>query len=74
MRASLSEQDGDIILIVEDDGKGFLESEVSDSLGVLGMKERAQGCGGTAQVSSLQGKGTTITFRVPALAASTEKD
>ena len=74
VRASLSEQDGDIILIVEDDGKGFLESEVSDSLGVLGMKERAQGCGGTAQVSSLQGKGTTITVRVPALAASTEKD
>jgi PAS domain S-box-containing protein len=74
VRAFLSEQDGILTLAVEDDGKGFLESEVSGSLGVLGMKERAQVCGGSVQVSSSPGKGTTITVRVPAKAANTERD
>jgi PAS domain S-box-containing protein len=72
--AFLSEQDGILTLAVEDDGKGFLESEVSGSLGVLGMKERAQVCGGSVHVSSFPGKGTTITVRVPTIAAKTERD
>jgi PAS domain S-box-containing protein len=74
VRASLSKLDENLILTVADDGKGFLESEVSDSLGVLGMKERAQVCGGSVQVSSSPGKGTTIIVRVPAQAANTERD
>jgi signal transduction histidine kinase len=67
-------QDENLILAVEDDGKGFLESEVTGSLGVLGMKERAQVCGGSVQVSSSPGKGTTVTVIVPAKAANTERD
>lgn len=74
VRASLSVQDENLILAVEDDGKGFLESEVTGSLGVLGMKERAQVCGGSVQVSSSPGKGTTVTVIVPAKAANTERD
>jgi len=65
VRASLFEQGEDVVLVVEDDGKGFQESEVAKSLGILGMKERAAVCGGSVQVTSTRGSGTTIQVRVP---------
>jgi len=74
VRASLYEQDGDLLLVVQDDGKGFSEAGIAGSLGVLGMKERAQVCGGSVQVSSSPGKGTTVTACVPVHAASAESE
>jgi len=68
VRASLIQEDESILLIVEDDGIGFCESEQSKtlgSLGLLGMKERAQFCGGDVQIKSSPGNGTTVTIRVP---------
>ena len=73
VRASLSQQDKTLLLIVEDDGKGFCESEVGGSLGVLGMKERAAVWGGSVEVSSSPGKGTTVTVCVPLQDASIER-
>jgi two-component system, NarL family, sensor histidine kinase UhpB len=75
VHVSLGEQDGDLCLVVVDDGKGFRESDVLESLGFLGMKERAQVCGGNIQIDSSPGKGTTISVRVPLhLTVSTETD
>ena len=74
VRASLREQDGDLLLVVQDDGKGFTEAGIAGSLGVLGMRERAQACGGSVQVSSSSGKGTTVTACVPVHAASAERE
>lgn len=68
VRVSLYQEDVSILLIVEDDGIGFHESGMSNacgSLGLLGMKERAQFCGGDVQISSSPGNGTTVTVRVP---------
>jgi len=65
---SLCQEEDNIVLVVEDDGIGFRESDLSNSLGslgLLGMKERAQFCGGNVQISSSPGKGTTVTIRVP---------
>ncbi len=64
----LSEEDEKIVLVVQDDGIGFRASELSNtlgSLGLLGMKERAQSCGGDLEISSSPGKGTTVTVCVP---------
>jgi two-component system sensor histidine kinase DegS len=64
----LCQEDESILLIVKDDGIGFHTSDSSNalgSLGLLGMKERAQFCGGDVQISSSPGKGTTVTVRVP---------
>jgi PAS domain S-box-containing protein len=72
--ASLSTQDEDLLLVVQDDGKGFHESEAAASLGVLGMKERAKACGGVLQLSSSPGKGTTVTVRVPLRASSVDRE
>jgi PAS domain S-box-containing protein len=65
VRVSLYEEDGKLILAVADDGIGFRESDASGSLGFLGMKERAQVCGGSLHIASIPGNGTTITLRVP---------
>ncbi len=63
--AFLGKQDDSLVLVVEDDGNGFCESEATDSLGLLGMRERAQACGGDVQISSSPGNGTTVTMRTP---------
>ncbi len=68
-RVALYQENGDLVLVVADDGKGFLESDLSDSLGLLGMKERAQVCGGNLEIASAPGNGTTVTLRVPLHAA-----
>ena len=68
VRVALCQEDGDILLVVEDDGIGFNPSGLSNSLGslgLLGMKERAQFCGGDVHISSSSGNGTTVTIRVP---------
>jgi PAS domain S-box-containing protein len=68
VRIDLCQGDENILLVVEDDGIGFHQSESSDvlgSLGLLGMKERAQFCGGDVHISSSPGRGTTVTVRVP---------
>jgi signal transduction histidine kinase len=73
VRVSLLEAGEDLVLAVADDGKGFSESELSESLGILGMKERAQVCGGSLDIASSPGKGTVITVRVPLRAAALDK-
>ena len=65
VRVSLERKEAAIRLAVSDDGKGFLESESSGSLGLLGMKERAQCCGGEVTIASSPGAGTTVTVSVP---------
>jgi PAS domain S-box-containing protein len=65
---NLCQEDESIVLVVEDDGVGFVEPDLSNtagSLGLLGMKERAQACGGDVRISSSPGNGTTVTIRVP---------
>jgi PAS domain S-box-containing protein len=62
---TLRQENGDLVLLVTDDGKGFNESDVSESLGFLGMKERAQVCGGSLDIASSPGIGTTVALRVP---------
>jgi PAS domain S-box-containing protein len=68
VRVELCQEEENILLIVTDDGIGFCESDLWNSLGslgLLGMKERAQFCGGDVQISSSPGNGTTVTVRVP---------
>jgi len=59
-----------LIVMVRDDGRGFESEETSPhtkSLGLHGMRERAELLGGTLQVLSVPGAGTTILARLPFL-------
>ena len=59
-----------VVLIIEDDGRGFEYDEAGagrfDSrIGLRGIRERAVLAGGTAEVETAPGKGTTIFVQVP---------
>jgi PAS domain S-box-containing protein len=64
---SLKLVEGDLVLEVADDGKGFdmQATGKKGGFGLLGMKERTAMMGGTCSVSSSPGAGTTITVSVP---------
>lgn len=68
----LERRDGTVSLIIEDDGIGFEPSKKAvltgndRGMGLLGMKERAELVGGTIEIESSVGNGTTIYVRVPA--------
>lgn len=67
----LSRDATSIGLIVEDQGRGFdfgngeLGSHAFQHLGLLGMRERMMAVGGSLEVESVVGSGTTIYARVP---------
>jgi PAS domain S-box-containing protein len=64
--ASLVLKNGQVILTVTDDGKGF-DTRVNGrkTLGLLGMKERVLMMEGKLNINSIPGKGTTVTVEVP---------
>jgi two-component system, NarL family, sensor histidine kinase UhpB len=64
-----------LTLEVSDNGRGITDEEVHrpDSLGLLGMRERAALLGGTADVKGTPGQGTTVTVRVPLASSSAAK-
>ena len=67
VRVALKEQRDRLILTVEDNGRGITKSEInsSKSLGLLGMRERAQAWGGDVEITGSPGKGATLTVRIP---------
>lgn len=56
-----------VITIVEDNGIGFDPSSATQEgrLGLFGMRERAEMLGGTLQVESIIGAGTTVFVEIP---------
>lgn len=64
---SLSINDDNIIVTIEDDGKGFDITSVKNkkSFGILGMKERIRSLDGKFELVSSPGKGTKIIITIP---------
>lgn len=66
----LERHEADLLLIIEDNGKGF-EIPTGDAakqkkgFGLVGMRERASLIGGSFDIESTDGKGTTVFVRVP---------
>lgn len=67
--ATLEVTDEKICLSISDDGKGFDMNTASErrTLGLLGMKERAAMIGGTLEIKSAPGQGTTVSISIPAM-------
>ncbi|MFF4043102.1 GAF domain-containing sensor histidine kinase [Streptomyces sp. NPDC001816] len=65
---SVDRRGGGAVLRVSDDGSGFDPRSVRSAgrhLGLVSMRDRASGVGGTLTVESAPGKGTTVEMEVP---------
>jgi PAS domain S-box-containing protein len=63
----LARRPNEVELIIRDDGRGFELDSMwrPQGLGLMSMDERARLVGGTVQLASLPGHGTTVQVRVP---------
>lgn len=63
----LAEENGNLVLEVQDNGLGIREERLSSakSLGILGMRERARLLGGELVIQGVPGVGTTVRARIP---------
>ena len=67
----LQKEDGSVILVVEDTGKGFDISQGSywmkgqNKLGLLSMKERVEAVGGTLVIATANNQGCRVEAKIP---------
>ncbi|PYQ54030.1 MAG: hypothetical protein DMF59_00030 [Acidobacteria bacterium] len=71
LEIKLRQNDGVASLEIRDDGKGIPAEKVRDhrSLGIIGMRERARRIGASVEVEGVEGRGTTVSVRIPVPAA-----
>jgi len=75
IRVELDDRPDELVLIVQDNGKGITKGQISDhtSLGLIGMRERARFWGGDVEFRGESGQGTTVTVRIPRPSAEESK-
>ncbi len=79
LAVEVKKQDGQVLFVVQDDGKGFDPDGVrtrkaSDrGIGLATIAERVQALGGSIEVQSRDGAGTRVTFTVPVEAGNYEE-
>jgi signal transduction histidine kinase len=62
---TLRSRDGHLEFEVTDDGRGFDQAATSYGTGLQGIVDRAAATGGTVEVRSAPGRGTSLTGRIP---------
>jgi two-component system sensor histidine kinase UhpB len=61
----LLDSDEALHIEVGDDGEGFDPAVASEGIGIIGMRERVFALGGTIQLRSRPGRGTTVAIVLP---------
>ncbi|MGV3531007.1 MAG: sensor histidine kinase, partial [Chthoniobacteraceae bacterium] len=61
----LDVRQNDLLLTVTDNGRGMDGKPTNAQLGLVGMRERAFAAGGSLEISSTPGEGTTVSVKVP---------
>jgi signal transduction histidine kinase len=66
-RASLIENGNSLKIEVKDNGIGITQKQISDSesLGIIGLRERVYLCEGKVEIKGTQNKGTTVSVCIP---------
>jgi signal transduction histidine kinase len=58
----------DLIIRIEDNGRGFSQEWEAKGYGVANLRERMKSCGGDCSITSIPGEGVTVTLTLPLLA------
>ncbi len=53
------------ILVIDDDGRGFEPGTAGEGLGIGNLRDRVASLGGSLDVSSTAGEGTTVRAALP---------
>jgi signal transduction histidine kinase len=63
----LRQRSEELLLEIRDDGRGITAEEVRNrfSLGLIGIRERADLAGGTVDIEGVAGRGTIVSVRIP---------
>ena len=63
----LRNRDGQLVMKIQDNGKGIQKSKVEDpnSIGLIGIRERIRPWNGEVEFSGTAGKGTAVEIRIP---------
>jgi signal transduction histidine kinase len=64
VKVRLSEDGNELVVEVDDDGRGF-EPGIRPGVGLASMRERAAALGGKLEIDSHVGQGTRVRLRVP---------
>lgn len=65
LHVGLREVDGTLDFAVTDDGKGFEPAAVGAGAGLVNMRDRVEGLGGTLEVAAAPDGGTVVRGRIP---------
>jgi signal transduction histidine kinase len=65
VRLDIQVKEDEIVLEVEDNGRGFDERQFHSGYGIKGMKERVQLLGGKVAIDSMRDRGTKIRVTIP---------
>ena len=67
VEVALSIRDGSVILGISDNGRGVTAEQIASpgSLGLIGMRERAELLGGSVKIEGRMGEGTVVTVSLP---------
>ena len=61
----VEEENNEVVFHIEDNGCGFEVGKPSSGWGLINLRNRAEELGGSANIDSVIGEGTTIILRVP---------
>jgi signal transduction histidine kinase len=65
IKVEIKKRDGDLLLTITDDGKGFDTKKSKKGIGLQNIQSRTTECNGTVDIQSKKGNGTIITIAVP---------
>jgi signal transduction histidine kinase len=66
VRVQLRADNGELLLVIADDGKGFATAQTNGTRnGLTNMRSRVEELGGTFTLRSAAAQGTTVEVRVP---------
>jgi PAS domain S-box-containing protein len=75
IRIELVQLQNSVRLTIQDWGVGFDQQEVTgDSFGLRGIRDRVRLLGGTVDISSTPGKGTTVAVEIPLTESDIDRD